>query len=82
MARALLRLAHLTGGIVDAGPPITLEVREQDLAELLGSTVFTVSRILSAWKRAGIVDVRREHVLLREPHRLRQMAPDEAEEST
>jgi CRP-like cAMP-binding protein len=82
MARALLRLAHLTGRIGNAAPPITLEVREQDLAELVGSTAFTVSRILSAWKRAGIVDVRREHVLLREPQRLGQMAPDEAGEST
>ena len=76
IARALLRLAHLIEPPTDAGSTITLEVREQDLAELVGSTAYTVSRILSAWKRTGIVGVRREHVLLRKPHLLREITPD------
>ena len=74
VARVLLRLAHLTGRATDAGSAIALEVREQDLAELVGSTAYTVSRILSAWRRTGLVDARREHILVREPLRLREIA--------
>ena len=81
IARALLRLAHLTARTPDAGSAITLEMREQDLAELVGSTAYTVSRILSAWKRAGIVDVRREHVLLLKPHVLREVTQDQTDET-
>lgn len=76
VARALLRLAHLTGRTTDAGSATTLEVREQDLAELVGSTAYTVSRILSEWRRTGLVDLRREHILVREPRRLREIARD------
>jgi CRP/FNR family transcriptional regulator, nitrogen oxide reductase regulator len=79
IARALLRLARLTGRTLDAGSVVTLEVREQDLAELVGSTAFSVSRVLSAWKREEIVDVRRERVLLRKPQRLKEIAQDETE---
>jgi CRP-like cAMP-binding protein len=82
IARALLRLARLTGRAMQAGATLTLEVREQDLAELVGSTAFTVSRTLSAWKRAGIVDVRRARVFLRKPHLLREIARDGTEEAT
>jgi CRP/FNR family transcriptional regulator, nitrogen oxide reductase regulator len=79
IARALLRLARLTERTIDAESAITLEVREQDLAELVGSTAYTVSRILSAWKRTGIVDVRREHVLLRKPRMLLDITLDGTE---
>jgi CRP/FNR family transcriptional regulator, nitrogen oxide reductase regulator len=74
VARALVRLAHISGRSVDSAPPIVLELREQDLAELVGSTAFTVSRILSGWKRTGIVDVKRERVVLRKPQRLGEIA--------
>jgi CRP/FNR family transcriptional regulator, nitrogen oxide reductase regulator len=38
VARALLRLAHLTGRTTDAESAVAVEVREQDLAKLVGST--------------------------------------------
>jgi CRP-like cAMP-binding protein len=73
IARALLRLAHLTERPTDVGSAVSVEVREQDVAELVGSTAYTVSRILSAWKRLGIVDVRREHLILYKPDALREI---------
>jgi CRP/FNR family transcriptional regulator, nitrogen oxide reductase regulator len=78
IARALLRLARFQERTVDAGTALTLDVREQDLAELVGSTAYTVSRILSAWKRAGIVDVRRERIILRRPQQLLDVKQDGA----
>ena len=81
VARALLRLAHLTGRTADADSAVAVEVREQDLAEMVGSTAYTVSRILSAWKRSGLVDIRRERIAIRNPRRFREIAVDPMEAS-
>lgn len=54
LARAIIRLVGTFGGHDDA-LAVTLEVRQQDLAEMAISTVPTVSRILGGWKAAGIV---------------------------
>jgi CRP-like cAMP-binding protein len=52
IARSLLDLA--TAGIdLDAGQ--LLRVGGREIAELSGTTVYTVSRVIASWKRAGIV---------------------------
>lgn len=76
IARALLRLAHLTRGTVKAKSPVTLEVRQLDLAELVGTTPYTVSRVLSAWRRMGLVDVGRVRLRVRKLGRLHEIARD------
>jgi len=67
VARALLRLAHHTAPTATPEPAITVDLREQDLAELVGVTTFTISRILSAWKHRGLVDVGRAHIFVPDP---------------
>jgi len=52
------------GILIDA--PLT----RQDLAEMTGTTVFTVSRTLKSWEREGILEVGREKVTITDPHRL------------
>jgi CRP-like cAMP-binding protein len=42
----------------------------RDLAEMTGATLYTVSRILSAWKRAGLVDTGRQWVAIPRPQSL------------
>ncbi len=80
VARALLQFSP--GANPAAGPetPLDVHLREQDLAELVGVTTFTVSRILSAWRRDGVADVRRAHIVVPAPRRLREIAmvPDRA----
>jgi len=53
-----------------------MELTRQDLAELTGTTLYTVSRTLSAWQRRGLVDVGRTRVVIREPHGLVTIAED------
>lgn len=66
IARALLRLAAQMGVKMDGG--IELAFTRQDLAEMSGTTLYTVSRILSDWERQGLVEAGRERVLIRNPH--------------
>jgi CRP/FNR family transcriptional regulator, nitrogen oxide reductase regulator len=81
LARALLRLA---GGVAGAVParsrmvtpmaPVTLALSRQDLADLTGTTLSTVSRTLSAWHREGIVQAMREKVGIADPVALERIA--------
>ena len=66
IARSLLRLAAQLGTKVDKG--IELTFTRQDLAEMSGTTLYTVSRVLSDWERQGLVEAGRERVLIRNPH--------------
>jgi CRP-like cAMP-binding protein len=70
IARALLRLASQTGVKVENGILIDLTLTRQDLAEMTGTTLYTVSRTLSQWEKDGVVHSRREQVTILSPHRL------------
>jgi hypothetical protein len=37
---------------------------------MTGTTLHTVSRILSAWESEGLVEGGRQRIVIREPHRL------------
>lgn len=64
VARALLRLEHQVGRRVDQGILIDLTLSRQDLAQMTGTTLYTVSRILSQWEQQGLVETGREKVVL------------------
>lgn len=76
VARMLLRLARQAGRKVDNGVLIDLPLSRQDLAEMTGTTLFTVSRVLSRWEQQGLVEAGRERVLIRFPHGLVRIAED------
>jgi CRP-like cAMP-binding protein len=76
LAHALLRLAAQIGRPVDGGTLIDLTLSRQDIAEMTGTTIFTVSRILSGWEGRGIIESGRERVLVRNPARLEAIADD------
>jgi CRP-like cAMP-binding protein len=77
LARSLLRLAHQTGRKTEKGVVIEIPLTRQDLAEMNGTTLYTVSRILSAWESAGLVVSGREKVTIRSPHALVRIAEDQ-----
>lgn len=79
IARVLLRLAGQTGKRVEQGVLIELPFSRQDLAEMAGTTLYTVSRILSAWEKQGLIATGRERVILTNPHAVMRLAegPDE-----
>ena len=37
---------------------------------MTGTTLHTVSRILSGWEQAGLIESGRQRIVLRDPHRL------------
>ena len=74
IARVLLRLAGQLGKRVDEGVLIELAFSRQDLAEMAGATLYTVSRILSAWEKQGLISTGRERVTLTNPHAVMRLA--------
>lgn len=74
VAHALLRLARQAGRTVDTGVEIDFPISRQDVAEMTGTTLHTVSRILSAWEQLGLVEGGRQRIVLRNPHELHVLA--------
>ena len=66
IARALLRLARQAGRPVDGGIEIDFPITRQDLAEMTGSTLHTVSRTLAAWDSAGLTGSARRRIVVRD----------------
>jgi CRP-like cAMP-binding protein len=75
VARALLRLAAQSGKRNEQGG-IDLTFSRQDLAEMTGTTLYTVSRCLSAWEKRGIITTGRVRVTVLDPHGLVRIADD------
>lgn len=76
IARALVRLVGQAGRKVEDGVLIEFPISRQDLAELTGTTLHTVSRILSAWEQQGIVRSGRRRIVVCSPHGLVSIAED------
>jgi CRP-like cAMP-binding protein len=74
VAHALLRLANQAGRKVEQGVEIDFPISRQDVAEMTGTTLHTVSRIFSAWEQQGLVEGGRQRIVLRDPHRLFRLA--------
>ena len=70
IARALLRLSGQAGRRVGMGVEIGFPLSRQDIAEMTGSTLYTVSRTLREWERQGLVASGRRRVVVRDPARL------------
>ena len=77
VAHTLLRLAGQAGrSRPEGGVLIDMPLSRQDLAEMTGTTLYTVSRILSHWEQLGLVAGTREQVVILSSHRLVAIAED------
>lgn len=74
VAHALLRLAKQAGRKIEKGIEIDFPISRQDLAEMTGTTLHSVSRVLSAWEKSGLVEGGRQRIVLADPHGLFQLA--------
>lgn len=79
VAHALLRLVKQTGKKTDEGILIDFPISRQDIAEMTGTTLHTVSRLLTSWEERGLVRSGRQRVTVVEPHRLMLLAEGRAE---
>lgn len=71
LALTLLRLLKNVGKQHQAGIQVSLS--REELAQMTGTTLFTISRILSKWSDEGFILPRREAVVVRDPSRLEQI---------
>ena len=58
------------------GIEIDFPISRQDIAEMTGTTLHTVSRILSGWEDQGLVEGGRQRIVIRDPHKLFTLAED------
>ena len=70
IANALLRIVNQSGRKTAEGIEIDFPITRQDIAEMTGTTLHTVSRLLSAWENEGIVRSARQKVIVTDPHAL------------
>ena len=70
IACAILRLINQTGRKVGNGIEIDFPITRQDLSEMTGTTLHTVSRLLSGWEKQGIVESGRKRITVCQPHQL------------
>ena len=76
VARALLRLVREAGRRLATGVEIDFPVSRQDIAEMTGTTLYTVSRLMSSWEERGILGGGRQRIVLLKPHALVAIAED------
>lgn len=74
LAHTLLRLARQCGQAESGGVLITQPLTRQELADLTGTTLYTVSRTLSEWESKGLIESRKRLLLLRSLPRLEHVA--------
>jgi CRP-like cAMP-binding protein len=79
LAHTLLRLTQPAKGARTGALSVPHTLTRQELAELTGTTLFTVSRILTEWEDAGLVRSSRAHVEVLDAEGLKQAAEGDSE---
>jgi CRP-like cAMP-binding protein len=74
LAHTLLRLMRQCGHATPEGVLITHTLTRQELAELTGTTLYTVSRTLSQWQADGVIRAAGRQLIVRSPKKLDQLA--------
>jgi CRP/FNR family transcriptional regulator, nitrogen oxide reductase regulator len=76
IVRALLRVAQQAGRKVDKGVVIDLALTRQDLAEMAGTTIYTISRTLTKLEAENLIEWKSDGILVKAPHKLVEIAED------
>ncbi len=76
VARAVVRLVRQAGRSTPEGVRVDVALTRQELAEMAGTTLFTVSRLLSQWATEGVLETRARKLLIRKPHELIKLAEE------
>jgi CRP-like cAMP-binding protein len=76
VAGTLLRLVGQVGRSADGG--VLVGLSREELGEMTGTTMFSVSRLLGEWETQRLVTPRREGVIVNDTHRLAAVADGNA----
>ena len=75
LALVLLRLLKRVGKPSNEG--IQVSLTREELAQMTGSTLYTISRVLSKWAEQGFVQPRREGVVVNDPQKLETVSDED-----
>ena len=78
LSHALLRLAEHGGRQTARGLEIAHPITRQELAELTGATLFTISRLMAQWEAQGLLRTSRGAVLIVDPDALKSAGEAES----
>jgi CRP-like cAMP-binding protein len=76
VARTILRLVRQFGRRTDEGVLIDMSLTREDIAQMAGTNLYQVSRILSRWEQAGYIATARRQVTLCKAHEIVAIAED------
>ncbi len=76
IARALMRLIKQFGVKMEDGVRIDMPLARQDLAQMTGTNVYQVSRIVSKWEQDGLIKTGRKRFTLLQAHGMVSIAED------
>jgi CRP/FNR family transcriptional regulator len=74
IARVLLKLAETSGSDTPEGRVIEMPLTRQDVADMTGTTVETAIRVMSKFRRNGLIRTRRGKVVLLDAEALAEVA--------
>ena len=78
LGRELLRLFDQLGRHVNGNGTLESNLSCEELAQMTGTTLFTVSHLLSEWKERGVLTAGRECVSVHNIQALREFAANES----
>ena len=70
VACAVLRMMNQSGRRTADGIEIGFPITRQNISDMTGTTLHTVSRLLSGWEKEGVVASRRKRIVVTDPHEL------------
>mgnify|MGYP005811245579 CR=1 FL=1 len=78
IAHVLLRLADQAGAAAAGGMAISFPLRRKDIAELAGTTLYTASRVLTAWEKAGWLASQGQRLVILQRSALERLAEEDS----
>jgi CRP/FNR family cyclic AMP-dependent transcriptional regulator len=66
LAKVLLSLARNNADIMTDDEHITIELSQQELAELTGTSRVSINKQLREWEEQGLVEIKRRHLTIRD----------------
>lgn len=76
VANALLRLVRQAGQKTPDGLRIGFPLRRKEIADICGTTLYSVSRIFTAWEKRGLLMTQNQHLTITQVPEIRQIAED------
>jgi CRP-like cAMP-binding protein len=74
IAHVIVRLIRQVGQKTEDGTAILFPLRRKDIADTCGTTLYSVSRVLTAWEKAGWLRSRDQRLTIRKPNDIRRIA--------